>query len=699
MAEKSTPPVRRGALFVAIVGLIAAMFVIASTLRLALTDDMAGGDTVSDASPVEVAAQSDASPNTSTDAPADVDATPGADLADTEGQGTAPDTTQGMAAVATDATEGAVGNASNTAVSEGAANGAPVDALDADGDAAAQIETASETEAASETEMADVAPDPTNTADGSATEEQTAALTDTTATEDAASAAPEVPSLDIVRVEPSGDAVFAGRAEPGWSIELRSGQDVVGSADVNDTGEWAVVTERPIAAGASDITLHGLSPDGAMTVNAPDQITVAVDPAGEGTPLVVLTDPDQPSRVLQRPETETAQAAGETDVASANAGVEDETVPMPTRRPGDEAGESAAGEVVREIDAAEAADGTTLATESNAALGTLTENDIAATTPETQPETQAETQEIVDTAEEAATDTVADTAADVISEAAETAVAAVDANIALEEGSADASSPDPTASAAVISDDAEESADLGDGAADAAEAAATDAGTAEATGVAASTATDSDQATSGATSGAASENLQIADDTQAGSIAGGLEVAIEAVESDAEGRLFISGSAEAGQNVRAYANNVLIGDTVVDMTGRWRFSADVAAKEPLNIRADSVDQETGQPTARAEVSFDAPEPNETIIALMPVPTERTGQPQPAGTERLIVRQGDNLWTIARELYGRGVRFTTIYDANRTQIRDPDLIYPGQVFEIPKRIPLPQPDARADTSSG
>jgi len=48
----------------------------------------------------------------------------------------------------------------------------------------------------------------------------------------------------------------------------------------------------------------------------------------------------------------------------------------------------------------------------------------------------------------------------------------------------------------------------------------------------------------------------------------------------------------------------------------------------------------------------------------------------------IVR-GDNLWNIARGTLGNGERFTAIYEANRNQIRDPNLIYPGQVFVIPK----------------
>ena len=51
--------------------------------------------------------------------------------------------------------------------------------------------------------------------------------------------------------------------------------------------------------------------------------------------------------------------------------------------------------------------------------------------------------------------------------------------------------------------------------------------------------------------------------------------------------------------------------------------------------------------------------------------------------RLTVIRGDNLWNIARAHYGEGLRYTVIFEANKGQIRDPDLIYPGQVFSIPK----------------
>jgi nucleoid-associated protein YgaU len=49
----------------------------------------------------------------------------------------------------------------------------------------------------------------------------------------------------------------------------------------------------------------------------------------------------------------------------------------------------------------------------------------------------------------------------------------------------------------------------------------------------------------------------------------------------------------------------------------------------------------------------------------------------------LVQPGNSLWRLARKTYGSGLRYTEIYEANKGQIRDPDLIYPGQVFVLPK----------------
>lgn len=62
---------------------------------------------------------------------------------------------------------------------------------------------------------------------------------------------------------------------------------------------------------------------------------------------------------------------------------------------------------------------------------------------------------------------------------------------------------------------------------------------------------------------------------------------------------------------------------------------------------------------------------------------------------IVVQPGHSLWRIARQTYGGGVLYTLIYTANAEQIRDPDLIYPGQVFQLPTQPPnsVPNPDRR------
>ena len=63
-----------------------------------------------------------------------------------------------------------------------------------------------------------------------------------------------------------------------------------------------------------------------------------------------------------------------------------------------------------------------------------------------------------------------------------------------------------------------------------------------------------------------------------------------------------------------------------------------------------------------------------VIAVNPSPLG------PPTTHR--VERGDSLWRIAADVYGAPVQWTRIYEANRTRIEDPDLIYPGQVLTIP-----------------
>ena len=49
-----------------------------------------------------------------------------------------------------------------------------------------------------------------------------------------------------------------------------------------------------------------------------------------------------------------------------------------------------------------------------------------------------------------------------------------------------------------------------------------------------------------------------------------------------------------------------------------------------------------------------------------------------------VSRGDSLWRLSQASYGAGMRYAVIYKANREQIRNPNLIYPGQVFVVPAK---------------
>ena len=55
-----------------------------------------------------------------------------------------------------------------------------------------------------------------------------------------------------------------------------------------------------------------------------------------------------------------------------------------------------------------------------------------------------------------------------------------------------------------------------------------------------------------------------------------------------------------------------------------------------------------------------------------------------GSEMVVINRGDALWRIAYRSYGEGVRYVDIVRRNAGVIADPDLIYPNQIFALPKQ---------------
>lgn len=80
-------------------------------------------------------------------------------------------------------------------------------------------------------------------------------------------------------------------------------------------------------------------------------------------------------------------------------------------------------------------------------------------------------------------------------------------------------------------------------------------------------------------------------------------------------------------------------------------------------------------TVKITIKQERPKPVAVPVIKRPATTAPS-------TRTYTVVRGDCLWNIAKKYYGNGSQYTKIYNANRDKIKNPSLIYPGQVFVIP-----------------
>jgi nucleoid-associated protein YgaU len=96
-------------------------------------------------------------------------------------------------------------------------------------------------------------------------------------------------------------------------------------------------------------------------------------------------------------------------------------------------------------------------------------------------------------------------------------------------------------------------------------------------------------------------------------------------------------------------------------------------------------------THGTEMAAAAATPVEEGTAIEPSASAEAAETAPAivipRKGQIVIQPGNSLWRISRVIYGRGIEYTVIYEANRTQIRNPDLIYPGQIFATPGAEPV------------
>ena len=153
---------------------------------------------------------------------------------------------------------------------------------------------------------------------------------------------------------------------------------------------------------------------------------------------------------------------------------------------------------------------------------------------------------------------------------------------------------------------------------------------------------------------------------------------LDAVQYDDHGAISFAGGAPPGAPERIYIDNRRIGDATADSTGRWSLVPAVPIATGLH-----------------RVSVDHLNPDGRVTARVELPFSRETAPESAVAQgRVVVQPGETLWRLARHAYGSGMRYTVIYQANRDQIRDPRLIYPGQTFAVPEAPPTNTPSANS-----
>jgi nucleoid-associated protein YgaU len=143
-------------------------------------------------------------------------------------------------------------------------------------------------------------------------------------------------------------------------------------------------------------------------------------------------------------------------------------------------------------------------------------------------------------------------------------------------------------------------------------------------------------------------------------------LSMEAVEYDPQGRMVLSGRAPPGATVQIYIGNEPAARATADAAGLWSA---MSAKAPGR--------------GHAELRIDQLGAGGHVVQRLALPLGQVKTVQLAPGQAYVVQPGNSLWQIARQTYGNGTRYLIIYSSNLSQIRDPDRIYPGQVFKVPK----------------
>jgi nucleoid-associated protein YgaU len=150
-------------------------------------------------------------------------------------------------------------------------------------------------------------------------------------------------------------------------------------------------------------------------------------------------------------------------------------------------------------------------------------------------------------------------------------------------------------------------------------------------------------------------------------------LALDTIAYSDAGEVSLTGRGSDEGFVRVYLDNAPITSSRIEAGGNWRTELPDVDTGVYTLRVDQVDAE-GEVVSRVETPFKREAP-EALQAVAPQGDTKV--------EAVTVQPGSTLWAIANEHYGDGVLYVRVFEANKDQIVDPNLIFPGQIFSIPE----------------
>jgi nucleoid-associated protein YgaU len=157
------------------------------------------------------------------------------------------------------------------------------------------------------------------------------------------------------------------------------------------------------------------------------------------------------------------------------------------------------------------------------------------------------------------------------------------------------------------------------------------------------------------------------------------EIFLDTISYDDEGALTLAGRGMSSGVARLYLNNAVFGETLTDALGAWSYDASAIEPGVYTLRIDQLNADASKVLARMETPFKRE-------ARSKLQEQLSAAESPARINVVTVQPGNTLWGISRERYGQGILYVQVFEANRDKIRDPDLIYPGQIFNLPDDTP-------------